>query len=310
MEFLKYLKSAAKSNTSVKTKFFQQYNTNDNALHVFYEGNDDPSFYSNFFENRNKVKIYYYQAENKKGVYYIHSQINWLAYNKNRSLFFVDKDFSDILGETYNNDTNIFITKYYSIENYLICKQLFTRVLRDILHIDDDKFINQCYKDFDKNLKTFSIQIQPLIAWIIYHRSIGSSLQLNNFKISDIFYFDNNLKINKNRFCKGKKMQEYILDKTKLTHTDECWKGILSYYRQLKNTSHHKIYLRGKYEVWFLISYINKLVEIINDKKTKGETKIKLQFNLTTDNAVELLGPRLKKPTDLNNFLYSNRIVR
>lgn len=307
MEFLKYLKSAAKSNTSVRTKFMQQYNTNDDSLHVFYEGNDDPSFYSNFFENRSKIKVYYYQAENKNGVYYIHSKINWSAYKKNRSLFFVDKDFSDILKENYVIDTNIFTTKYYSIENYIVCKQVFTRILRDILHIDDEKFINQCYKDFEKNLKQYSIDIQPLIAWIIHHRSIKSPLQLNNFKISDIFYFDNNLKIKRNKICKGKKIQEYILEKTKLTQTDQCWKGILNYYRILKKTHQHKIYLRGKYEIWFLVTYINKLVEIINSSKAKGEAKIKLQFNLTADNAVELLGPRLKKPTDINNFLITNR---
>lgn len=307
MEFLKYLKSAAKSNTSVRTKFLQQYNENDNAIHVFYEGNDDPSFYSNYFEQKKKVKIFYYQAENKKGIYEIHSKINWTAYKKNRSLFFADKDFSDILMEKYVNDTNIFVTKYYSIENYLVCKPIFNRILRDILHIDDEKFIKSCYKLFEKNLKLFTIQVQPIIAWIIYHRSINSSLQLNNFKISDIFYFDENLNIIRNRTCKGYSVQGYLLYKTKLTHTNQCWKGILKYYREIQKIHPHKSYLRGKYEIWFMVAYINKLVEIINSKKSKGEPKIKMQFNLNAENAIELLGPRLKKPADLAKFLNANK---
>ena len=152
MEFLKYLKVAAKSNTSVRTRYLQQYNNNDNALHIFYEGNDDPSFYSNFLENKNQKKIYYYQAENKKGVYEIHSKINWSSYDKRRTLFFVDKDFSDILNEIFTIDDNIFVTRYYSIENYVVSKHVFIRTIREILHIDDEKFLNKCYKDFEKNL--------------------------------------------------------------------------------------------------------------------------------------------------------------
>lgn len=307
MEFLKYLKSAAKSNTSVRTKYLQQYNENDKAIHVFYEGNDDPSFYSNYFEQKNKVKIFYYQAENKNGVYDIHSKINWTAYKRNRTFFFVDKDFSDILKEKYISDSNIFVTKYYSIENYLVCKPIFQRILRDILHIDDEKFINSCYKSFESNLKLYSIQIQPLISWIIYHRSIKSPLQLSNFKISDIFYFDNNLNIIRNRICKGQSVQKYLLLKTKVTQTDQSWKGILKYYREVQKIHPHKLYLRGKYEIWFLVAYVNKLVDIINSKKAKGGQKVKMQFNLNAENAVELLGPRLKKPTDLTKFLNSNK---
>ena len=306
MDFLKYLKSAAKSNTSVRTRYLQQYSQNDNALHVFYEGNDDPSFYTNYFEEKNRGKIFYYQAENKKGVYEIHSKINWTAYEKCRSLFFTDKDFSDILIEKYAVDSNIFVTKYYSIENYLVCKPIFKRVLRDILHIDDEKFIDSCYKNFEKNLKLYTLQMQSIIAWIIYHRSIKSKLQLNDFKISDIFHFDNLLNIKRKRKCKGKSLQEYLLAKTNITHTDQCWKGILKYYKVIKKIPVHKLYLRGKYEIWFLIAYTNKLVEIINSKKVTGEPKIRVKFNLNADNAVELLAPRLKKPTDLAKFLNRN----
>ncbi|MBL7920052.1 MAG: DUF4435 domain-containing protein [Bacteroidia bacterium] len=307
MEFLKYLKSAAKSNTSVRTKFLQQYNKNDKSIHIFYEGNDDPSFYTNYFEQKSKLKVYHYQAENKAGVYEIHSKINWNIYKRNRALFFADKDFSDILKEIYPTESNIFVTKHYSIENYLVCKAIFTRILRDILHIDDDKFINKCYRNFDKNLKIFSYKIQPLIAWIVYHRSIKSKLQLNNFKISDLFYFDNNLNINKHKLCNGLKIQNHLLTKTKLTHTPNCWKGILHYYKQIRKIHSHKVYVRGKYEIWFLATYINKLVTIINNSKNAGEPKIKMQFNLTADNAVELLGPRLKKPNDLSVFLETNK---
>jgi hypothetical protein len=306
MEFLAYLKSAAKSNSSVRTKFLQQYNNNDKALHVFYEGNDDPSFYSNYFEKKD-TKIFYYQAENKKGVYEIHSKINWSSYNKKRALFFVDKDFSDILNELYSSDTNIFVTKYYSIENYLVCKPIFIRICRDLLHIDDELFITNCYKDFEKKLNQFSVDIIPLIAWIIYHRSISSKLNLSNFKLSDIFSIDNDLNVIKRKNCRGKKIQSYLLDKTKIAQPLNSWKSILFYCRKISRMHSYKYYLRGKYEIWFLVLYINKLIEVINMKRGKGQPKIKMQLNLSSENAVELLGPRLRKPIDISTFLKANK---
>jgi hypothetical protein len=100
----------------------QQYKSTDNSIHIFHEGKDDPSFYSNYLE-RGRLKrqrVYYYLFNNKKGVYFHYEKINWLKFKKNRLLFFVDKDLDDILEIKYPHDQNIFVTKYYTIENYLI----------------------------------------------------------------------------------------------------------------------------------------------------------------------------------------------
>ena len=150
MDFLNYLKDAAKSDISTHTKFLQQYRKFDNSLHIFLEGKDDPSFYSNYLDRyrKKKQKIYFYRAKNKNSVYSNYRKINWNIYTKNRVLFFVDKDFRDILNETYPIDSNIFETKYYSIENYLVSKSMFSRCLRELLGLDDDKLINRITKDF------------------------------------------------------------------------------------------------------------------------------------------------------------------
>ena len=45
MEYLQKLKKAAKSDVATFTKFLQQFSFQNNYLHIFHEGEDDPSFH-------------------------------------------------------------------------------------------------------------------------------------------------------------------------------------------------------------------------------------------------------------------------
>ena len=302
MEFLDYLKSAAKSNTSIYTKFLQQYRFGDSGLHIFYEGKDDPSFYSNYIERYKggKQRIYYYRANNKKGVYHNYSHVDWNQYKKNRVLFLVDKDFRDILNEVYPTDSNIFETKYYSIENYLVTKSMFARSLRELLSIDDDKSINRITREFIMQLNNFHREIMPVIALILYYRENNLNANLNQIDLAKVFEFKTKVKRKRN-------IKEF-LEKAMDTPQEAPWKEIIRHLRSLNNIENSKYYVRGKFEMWFFIKFINSLPDILNCDRKKGEPKFKLNVNISEATFVQILAPRLRIPTELKVFLVDNLI--
>ncbi|NER83791.1 MAG: DUF4435 domain-containing protein [Leptolyngbya sp. SIO1D8] len=292
-----YLKNAAKSGTAIHAKFLQQFNFGDNAIHIFYEGRDDPSFYSNYIERYKKKnqRLYYYRARNKKGVYHNYEKIDWNIYKRQRVLFLIDKDFRDILNEIYPSDINIFETKYYSIENYLVTKSMFARCLRELLALDNDKLINQITKEFMIQLSNFHKEITPVIALILYYRKNNLTANLNQINLSKIFEFQKKVKRQKNI----KKYLEKAID----SKTAAPWTEILKYMRILSQISNSKYFVRGKFEMWFFIKFLNSLPKILNHGKEKGESKIKINVNLAESTAIQILAPRLRIPGDLKQFL-------
>lgn len=308
MSFLQSLKDAGASSITSYIRFLQEYKSTDKALHLFIEGNDDPSFYTNFIKNiaGKKYELYFYNCKNKNGVYENYNKINWNTYNKHKALFFVDKDYSDILGLSYVTDDNIFVTKYYSIENYLVNVKILKRILTDLLHITDTETINGIVKTFKKEHKVFCKQMHILSSWIIFHRSKGNNIPLSKVNLSHIFSFDQDLKINRLQEPQGTKLLTYLNNKTGNVDTTECWKEISKIYRQIRLISKDKIHLRGKFEIWFLIAFINELMENVNAVKSKGKQKLKMNINLSKSNAVEILGSRLDIPKDLKKFIKYN----
>lgn len=300
MDFLDYLKKAAKSGTSVYTRFLQQYNFDNRDLHVFFEGKDDPSFYSNFIERYEKKnqRTFYYKANNKKSVYHNFSLLDWSKYEKRRVLFFVDKDFRDILNQKYPISSNIFETKFYSIENYLVNKSLFKRCLRDLLTIDDDVVINKITKEFSVRLIQFHLEILPIIALILYYRENQLQAQLNNIDLNKFFEFDTRVKRKKNI--------KKTLEKSMSTPIEAPWKEVLKYLKILVQIKECKIYVRGKFELWFFVKFINSLPDVLNHHRNPGDPKIRLNVNLSDSTAIQILAPRMKFPKDLKKFLNRN----
>src|SRR5437868_13607169 len=81
------------------------------GVHAFVEGHDDVSFYTNFIHNSvfDPDDVYpLYMCGDKDGVYKAHS----LVMNSKpvgTTLFFVDKDLSDILNEEWTQALNIYV---------------------------------------------------------------------------------------------------------------------------------------------------------------------------------------------------------
>jgi hypothetical protein len=318
MSFLDILDEAAEIAEVNYLKFLQQYKFQGKTIHLFFEGNDDLSFYMNFIQNTypNDFTFYYYNCQGKGNVLQNYNDINWTTYNKNRGLFFTDKDLDDLLAINNPIDENIFETQYYSIENYIVNKEVFKRFLREICSIKNEDIINELEKKFEEELKVFHELITTVMAYAIFCRKNNLDLRLKDIELSNLFKVKPDLTISQavNKTYTSK--FDYISKATKTSYKTN-FRQLLSISKQLKRIEEPKIFVRGKYELWFFFSFcrqtITQVVPKINQKikernKATGErtSKCNVHIDLKEQNILQIVAPRVKMPEDVALFLKCN----
>ncbi len=307
MDLLEILKKASNSANARYTEFLQQYKFDKETIHLFFEGNEDQSFYINFISNvfPKEFTIYTYVCNGKGNVHGIYNSINWLIYCKNRVLFFTDKDFSCILNQTWNTDENIFSTKPYSIENYICNEKMVERILKEILHINDASLVEKFCSHFVSEETNFEYLILPLTAVIIMLKRAGNDVPLREFNLSKLFRVNDNLKVKK---LARVKTIAYFEVNTQCVVPKNSWKIILNICKELRREFEKEDYIRGKFALWFLVNYMGKTPNIINNLKKTGKSGIKCSVytQINIENAVEILGPRVSLPNELKDFLEHN----
>jgi len=309
--FLEKLKEARESSASVFHDFLLRAPKAPNDTHVFFEGNDDPSFYQGFIHNylTSDKSLHIYKCGKKKTLYEVYGRIVKSKYKLIFTMFFTDKDYSDILPENYPKADNIFVTDYYSIENYLVDKYMLSRILVDICHLNLKKIdIKNIEKKFQSELNNFHSIFRNISIWFLTLRAAGLKPNHNNLDYRKICRFTKNI-----RFVQH--------DEKNCIQNLEIMCGVLTpeNYDSAKVEYETKItklepkkYIRGKYELWFFIEFVRHLIKTFEDNLLGNQEKIKIYTQITHNNAVEILGPRAKIPPSLQKFLskhfsYSNR---
>ena len=317
MTFIDVLEEAGNIPEASYIKFLHQYKFKDKTLHFFFEGLDDQSFYVNFIENifPDDYTFHYYVCNGKSNVYTNYSDINWTVYNKNRVLFFTDKDLDDILGISHIEDENIFKTKYYSIENYLVTSEVYCRFLREICYITDSKVIDDLKETFITQLDRFSELMTRISAWVVYCRKNNFSVNLSDIDISKLFEITSTFKVKRNVTSGHKTPFEYICAATKTAYYN--FRIIKDIATNLKKIKPAKRFLRGKYEIWFLYAFCKKTIDItipeLNKEIRKNNqanklklTKCKVTIAVKPENIIQITAPRVRLPRDISTFLKSN----
>lgn len=306
MNFLAELRNSRQSSATAYKEFLNRQEPV--SLHIFVEGNDDSSFYRNFFTpyqgKFNTQK--FYDCGGKHQVYETRNKIMtredppaWS--NSMVILYFVDKDLSDLLQEDYPIGADIFVTDYYSIENYLVSEEMLEIIWEDFFNFygENKPEFSPFRKKFQKELQCFYDHIRPVMMWIIHHKKNCASLSFSRIRLHELFEVNESLELR--RKIEGD-VQSLIakLDKScNLTTTTQCFEEEKDIILELNP----KTYIRGKFEVWFFVKFLEALVEIIR------KMKIEIGFSqglLTEKVIVKTLGPRLKIPKSISKFLERN----
>lgn len=295
MTAVESLKQKAVTSNYAYLKLLQKYRFDANELHYIFEGYEDQSFYFNYIQKLSDNYITYVSLGKKQSIELYH-KIDWMKYDKKRVVIFIDRDFCRILGDTIPEDKNIYETTYYSIENYISNTIILKRLINEILHYHDDVVINQIVAKYNIELNNFLKAIKPIISWILIVRSHKLKANLNMIDLSKLYSFDKNLTLILSNIDKLA-----YLEKVTQVKTPSVYLTVFkSWYLTINSLPNYKLYLRGKYEMWFMITFFNQLNDYL---ELNHNHKSKVKTNINQSNAIEIIGPRTAIPDRLSDFL-------
>ena len=303
MSHLELLKNERKSVASVFFEFTQAYNrSGSNDIFVFFEGDDDTPFYMPEIRRRwdRKGRIYNFICNGKYTVIDVAKKVHKKINNKNRALFFIDKDLSDILKNKNPRSKNFFITDYYSIENYLITPKMFKIIWTDIFQLyDSDSRLDEYIKIFKNSYKDFVNLMKPIMGWITHHKKDGKDVSLRNVKLDKMLSFRADFKIEQktNAFI-------YLAKETKIANGLPNQSELDKMINTLEKFK-PKYYIRGKFELWFFVKFVNYVLDVV--KKKNGVLKrAKAGMHITVNSAIMCLSGKIPYPKTFTNFLKYN----
>lgn len=127
MSILQVMNDSLTSDAPAYMEFLYRYNPKKSQAFVFYEGDEDASYYHRFLEQSLGAgyDLEEIVAGSKYNVLKIQREFDWQNYNEKQIVFFVDRDLSFWLKEEPNDSSNIYVTDNYSVENYVVNPRIF-----------------------------------------------------------------------------------------------------------------------------------------------------------------------------------------
>jgi hypothetical protein len=155
---------------------------------------------------------------------------------------------------------------------------------------------------FDAQLSKFHQYMLPIMAHIIAWQRRGERLLLENIRMKDLFEIDSGVLRKRQTPGKCRTQSAYLCKKLKLTR-----QGLMKSYKiatqDLKACKEPKRYVRGKYELWFLVSFSESVRKNAALFCRPLHAAPKPASALGSNNAVCLVGPRARAPRSLRCFL-------
>jgi hypothetical protein len=285
---------------------YKKYN-----YHCFFEGKDDPKYYN--FRIKSFVNNFNWYICNGKDYVKEIKKIIEMNYQNIKSMYFIDKDFSN-----QNSDSNdIYITPCYSIENFYTNEEFIKEVLKTefVIYESDDDF-NRIMDIFKELQKEFHKKTIILNAWLA---SYNDKLEQNNSQEIKRLNIDDKIEpILKNPVLpelKGIKNLDKINEKLKIDNIFKVDSNLITKEDITKkieffeNIGKFECFFRGKFELIFIVSFLEKLKQEVTKKNNRSYNlkKRKCDVEFKFNNILSSLTQYAKTPICLINFLKKNK---
>lgn len=301
-DFVDFLEEEGRSWSSVLHVYRQGYRAGSGTIHLFFEGIDDKKYYMPYVRSQiENLETQTYVCNGKTDVLRLRDEIYINELNDVKILFFVDKDFDDLLDQLPGPFEDLFVTEFYSIENYLASEGAIRIIFDDFLNINkSDKLYEEVISAFAKSREQFGDFMRPIIAWALCLREDNIRPRLDKVSIGGCFKIAEDLSVSAKPnfvsiFRRACEVGEPQIG-------DEC---IEKWERRLLKED-VKIWLRGKYEVWHFAEFLRTLIRTLRKKQKKGTSRLKVPKGLEGNDLFETLGARLPQPKRLQMFLESH----
>lgn len=286
------------------TEFVLSYKPTRNLLYCFFEGFEDVRYYGIRIEQNTRRKYEDFVCHGFERVLGVNKLIkNHSEYRRVRTLFFIDKDYGKKISQPA-----IYLLPCYSVENLYTSKIALQRILKHEFNmksrdIDYDLIIRM----FERLQKQFHRKILLLNSWLACQSDINEKstkkVYLNiDSKIKG--YFQNivnpDLKTIKDLSDLNdiKKIEE-IFDRAPKVSKSDLSKKIVVFRKINKSKA-----FRGKFELMFFISFLDRLKNEIGKRKSSLFSKsysCNLRFEYAT--AISSLSQYAETSKCLLNYL-------
>lgn len=302
---------ARDSPSPIQHEFLSRFKRHERAIYAFVEGPEDPSYYRNpiRYSLPETWVVRFIICGNKDKVLGAHCSMDWGRFPVHGVLFFVDKDLDDLLMIEVKKAENLYVTPDYSIENQLVGRSMCECLLRDLLGfsaVPEDE-MEPVLEKFDRSLVEFHSQMLEVMAVILACRRMNVRGELDGLEMKDLFQIseEGNVVLS-NSWNPDCSRAEFVKEQCSFLSAKLDDSMLEDTCRELERCPYPKRYIRGKYELWFLIAFV-KVVHANATKHVPSLSRVpKAHDSLGFKNAMRVLGPRGSAPECLRSFLDRN----
>lgn len=285
-----------------------EYRKDEQKVYLVCEGREDLGYYAQVIKRKYaNIQMKKQYAGGKDAVLEVYSAFDWNVFERNKILFFVDRDFSYWTGDDQFIDTNVYITDRYSFENDAVSVEMFMEVLEDFYGFANAKEeeLEKIREIYLERWKVFCDNSTYSMAAVLVSNIVNKEHLAKCLKIKKMIKInDENVWV---EFVKGKSVKEYLYENLKLSSENE--EEILQVQKRFEKNG-EKYSVRGKWALGFMV----EMLEYIMDNACEyvpslytGETNApKRLCQLTEGGTMVMLAPRIKPVRSLETFLEYN----
>lgn len=308
MSMIETHEKALDSENVLYHEFLLIYKKCKKLVYGIIEGKEDPSFYRGLIENMlpSEWRVKLITAGNKVKVLKAHESFDWNRFDKHQICFFIDSDLSEFIGDIWLQDQNIYVTDGYSIENEVLNHTTLERVLEEILNILelDENELETITNLFEDGRSYFAEKLTPIMVQIISWKRDSQRACLENIEMKDLFEFDKGEIALRSKYQTVDERLRYAANKCNLASASQ--ENLSAIENEFVGKSGPSKYIRGKYLLWFFINFALSVHDSITEFCVKHKSKPKAKLSLGIKNALVVIGPRVRIPPSLQEFVNNN----
>lgn len=297
MTYLEELKKGLNKSQVAYQEFILHLSQNKNGLFCFFEGKDSP-YYSlrikRFTENYHPIK-----CGGKDKVLDVYRLISKHSeYQKYNKAFFIDRDFDNSL-----KNPDIFETPCYSIENFYTSANTFKDILKNSFGLSEvSETYQTCLMLYTQRQQEFHQATIFFNAWYACLIHLRNTINKEAGATLDDKLPKNFIKFSLSSITANytfQSIQDAFPNALEVSQESLNEKLI-----ELFDCEQHKMF-RGKYEMQFVVTIIDLILQDSNNQKNYVKEKIKFSFSskLSNEQAIELFSNYAETPDCLITYL-------
>ncbi len=289
---------------TVYTELLSKYKPTGKIFSL-YEGKDDPAFYDNKLINLCPAGVQHqsWQLGGKYELENVRKMIT-LAFEKGQSprreTYYVDSDFSKILGCDLLSQDDVYVTDQYSLENHVCSSSTLKKLSHQSLGFSalPDEAEKKLVKLYEKSRESFesSEAIKKITLWCLNARKNKLEVKFSKIKISNYIKFNADLTVESIEPTTGNSYYQSI---------DQLYEDVNSDGADFKSLEELAIpikdFVRGKFILWHYVEFIK--LSISNAHFLFGAAKPKTSITVSEESIFNVSAILASCPPTLTEFV-------